>query len=392
MSISSWLLIVVGLFGHTALWISTVNRLHGTGLRRLYVKSITAVVNAWLLLFPLGLVWLVWQAQGESAGAARLSGPLVTGYLGLCSLFALFHYPYWLWRRAKQTKDTALLSHSTRVVNISDIAAPPLIAGLRAQVCRFVPGNQLLRLHVEEKTLALPHLAPELAGLSIAHVSDLHFTGRVTRAYFDAVVDLINDLDADMIALTGDVCDKTDCVAWIEPTLGRLRSRLGAYFVLGNHDLRVDDVDGLRRTLDGAGLVDVSAVPRELDFKGQGILLAGNERPWFRRSSEPPPLLDSSQPDRHEPLRILLSHSPDQFAWAQARQFDLVLAGHTHGGQIRFPAIGPVVCPSLFGVTYAEGVFTGGDAVMHVSRGTCSMFPLRLGCPPELTRLVLVRG
>ena len=88
-------------------------------------------------------------------------------------------------------------------------------------------------------------------------------------------------------------------------------------------------------------------------------------------------------------LRILLSHSPDQLAWAREQGFQLMLAGHNHGGQIRLPMIGPIVTPSLHGVKYASGVFDESPTVMHVSRGISGDQPLRWNCPPELTRVVL---
>lgn len=366
-----------------------VNRLHGTGLPRVVVKLISAVLHAWHGLFTLGLLWLVWQSWGDADRSAGVLRPWIFAYLCICALFAAFHFPRWLWHRLRQATSGTLAAHNVQVIDLAERTGEPLIAGYRAWACSFVPGNQLLRLHVEEKTLRIPDLAPELAGLSIAHITDLHFTGRVTRAYFDRAVDLVNELDADLVAVTGDVCDKTACEAWIQPTLGRLKSRLGTFFVLGNHDLLVDDVDALRLELANANLVDVSQRPQRVSLRGQDIVLCGNELPWIRRSCDPP--TESASDSRH-PLRILLAHSPDQFDWARARKFDLVLAGHTHGGQIRLPGIGAVVCPSLYGVDYAGGVFTGGGAVMHASRGTCSVFPLRLFCPPEITKIVLAPG
>src|SRR5262249_32468011 len=91
------------------------------------------------------------------------------------------------------------------------------------------------------------------------------------------------------------------------------------------------------------------------------------------------------------PLRVLLAHTPDRYAWARARGFDLMLAGHTHGGQICFPVIGPTVCPSLYGTKYASGFFHERPTLLHVNRGTASLFPLRINCPPELSKLVLRR-
>jgi hypothetical protein len=115
--------------------------------------------------------------------------------------------------------------------------------------------------------------------------------------------------------------------------------------------------------------------------------LAGNELPWFPLAPQMKTVAGDEAQDA--PLRILLAHTPDQYVWARRRGFDLMLAGHTHGGQIRLPLLGAWVCPSLHGVRYASGVFHQRPTVMHVSRGVSSLQPLRLGCPPEVTRLVL---
>jgi predicted MPP superfamily phosphohydrolase len=85
----------------------------------------------------------------------------------------------------------------------------------------------------------------------------------------------------------------------------------------------------------------------------------------------------------------LLAHSPDQFGWAQANEVDLMLAGHNHGGQVCLPLLGPIVAPSLHGVRYGSGTFRAGNTVMHVSRGTSSLTPLRWNCPPEIAVLTL---
>jgi predicted MPP superfamily phosphohydrolase len=86
-------------------------------------------------------------------------------------------------------------------------------------------------------------------------------------------------------------------------------------------------------------------------------------------------------------LRLLLAHSPEQFRWAQARGFQLVLAGHLHGGQIDLPLLGPIS-----GGRYHAGVFSSRSTVMHVSRGLGAIFPLRWNCPAEITKLVLRTG
>ena len=88
---------------------------------------------------------------------------------------------------------------------------------------------------------------------------------------------------------------------------------------------------------------------------------------------------------------IALTHSPDQFRWAQQQQVDLLLAGHMHGGQICFPVIGPIVAPSRHGVAYSSGCFQQGVTTMHVSRGAGGLAPLRWNCRPEITQLEIRR-
>ena len=88
-------------------------------------------------------------------------------------------------------------------------------------------------------------------------------------------------------------------------------------------------------------------------------------------------------------FRLCLSHTPDNINWARQRSVDLMLAGHVHGGQIRLPLIGSIFCPSRYSRRYDCGTFFEAPTVMHVSRGLAGQHPLRYGCRPEVTRLIL---
>jgi hypothetical protein len=283
----------------------------------------------------------------------------------------------------------ALLSNHTRRVDVAQRLGRTPVAGRISELLARVPGNEILQLDVNAKRLALRRLPPQLDGLSIAHISDLHYTGRLTRDFYDVVVDETNALEADLIAVTGDIVDKPRCLDWLAPTLGRLRARHGVYFVLGNHDLRVRDTGAIRRELTNAGLVDVAGRWLTVELRGAQLVLAGNEHPWFRPR---PRAEDCPDATGVETLRILLSHSPDQIVWARRLGFDLMLAGHNHGGQIRLPLIGPIVSPSIYGVKYASGLFDAPPTLMHVSRGAAGDKLIRLNCPPELTKLVLTKA
>jgi predicted MPP superfamily phosphohydrolase len=127
-----------------------------------------------------------------------------------------------------------------------------------------------------------------------------------------------------------------------------------------------------------------------LEIAGEALLLAGNELPWHR----PAAAMETAPPrgQDNSPVRVLLSHTPDQLEWARRWDFDLMLAGHTHGGQVRLPLIGPLFVPSRIEVRYSAGVFHEPPLVLHVTRGVSGKTPLRINCPPEIDKLTLRCG
>jgi predicted MPP superfamily phosphohydrolase len=158
--------------------------------------------------------------------------------------------------------------------------------------------------------------------------------------------------------------------------------------VLGNHDQKIKPHDrAVRQPLTEVGFIDLGGRCRMTHIRDWPVLLAGNELPWFAPAADLAAAPASVCGQR--PLRIALSHSPDQFPWARKHDVDLLLAGHTHGGQCRLPGVGPLLCPSRYGVRYASGAFYEPPTLLHVSRGISGTRPLRYGCPPELPRLVL---
>jgi predicted MPP superfamily phosphohydrolase len=306
-------------------------------------------------------------------------------YLSICGVICILAAILRLrWRHHPERKGALLTNHTVRIRRPDShetLAAPGIPAWLVS-----LPGNEALTISVQEKEIAIPRLAALREPLRIAHISDLHMSGRLTRAYFERVVDETNALDADLIAITGDIVEREKCIDWIPATLAKLRAPGGVYFVLGNHDLHVSE-DRLKAALSQAGLTHLGGVCHDAMVRGTPLVLGGNELPWYK------PVSSFAQTPRHNaaglPLRIVLAHSPDQFAWAQSNEVDLVLAGHLHGGQVRLPILGAILAPSRHGVRYSAGVFTVGDTVMHVSRGTGSLTPLRYNCAPEIALLKL---
>ncbi len=379
-------LVALALVGHAAFWVGVMNRWHALGFRRPLVKCVLLLLYLALIAIPPALFLSLRESPPSDRWTSELNGAMA--YVAFCVAFGAMQIPLWALRRWRSRRlPLGVQIKRNRVVDVARHLGFSLARGPRARAFCCLPGNQLWQLHVSEFSVGLPRLPRALDGLSICHWSDLHLSGRVDQAYYHEVVRLTNDIDVDLIALSGDICDVTRCIDWIPETLGPAKARLGKYFILGNHDLRTKAVGRVRDAMREAGFTDVANRREKID--GGQIAIAGDERPWFKTPLEP---ADAPGEPRERPLKILLSHTPDRLRWARAHDFDLMLAGHTHGGQIRFPIIGPVICPSLHGVKYAAGFFDEPPTLLHVSRGTGSLLPLRLNCPPEITKLVLHRA
>ncbi len=376
--------------GHIAACIFFINRLHATALPYVLMKFIDVLWYPTLFGVPALLLYcLLIDIPAEIAQQPWLQ-LLAWLYGGLCLLATLAIAPAWVRHLTDSGTTSRLTSNDTRRIDVAQQLQQRPAGNWRTDFASRIPTNQVFELHVEQKTLRMPRLSPALDGLTISHLSDLHFTGQITRPYFELVMEETNALNSDLIVISGDIIDKMACFAWLRGLLGQLRSRYGCFFVLGNHDLRIRNELRLRTELVDNGLIDLGGRWQTIEIHGQPILLAGNELPWFAPAAD---LKSCPRPPRHgRLLRIAVAHSPDQYPWAQSYDFDLLLAGHTHGGQIRFPVIGPVFSPSRFGVKYCAGTFYEDPTLMHVSRGISGTRPLRFNCPPEITKLTLRAG
>jgi uncharacterized protein len=370
--------------GYAKLLAMAENSIHGFGLRRPLLQRIRTVHNVLLFGAPLALFWLLglagprllWQSDWRQV---RLPGwlALAVGWFGCALLIAATI------RYQRQRPPACEISRQSRGVDVATRYPGELVGDGRAKWLARLPRNQQFTLDVNEKTYRLPRLPRDWDGLSIVHFSDAHFRGPVTRRFFEAVTDEALALRPDLIAFTGDLLDRKDLLAWLPETFGRLSAPLGCYFVLGNHDWYLGIESTIRTEFARHGWTDLAGRVVPLSRGTSPIELLGSERPWM--GSEPP--VSSADP---APFRVLLSHSPDQIRWAQRHQVDLMLAGHTHGGQIRLPVLGPIYSPSRYDTRYASGEFWEPPTLLHVTRGLSGREPIRYNCRPEVTKLILL--
>lgn len=244
------------------------------------------------------------------------------------------------------------------------------------------------RLIVRRVTVALPLLPPGLAGLRIAQISDTHHGPYTGRGFVEKAVGLVRAEKPDLVVLTGDYVHKDSAYtpAGIEP-FALLRPPLGLFAVLGNHD-HWHDADLTRECLARAGAVDLTNAHALAEKGGETICLAGVGDLW-EDEQDLAAALDGVE---ESALRILLSHNPD-YAELMPRtpRVDLMISGHTHGGQIDLPFLGAPVLPSSCGQKYRAGLVRGPRCPVFVSRGVGVISPpVRINCPPEVAVLTLV--
>ena len=261
------------------------------------------------------------------------------------------------------------------------------LAGSAYYAFEIEPATLILR----HRTIFLKNWRPEHDGLRVMLISDIH-QGKTAAAFsrLEKVVELSNGQDPDLVFLLGDFIGEAGRRAIPEDTaevLSGLKSRHGVYAILGNHDWWYDGMR-VRRALEKYHIpvLENENAVRKINGKELNILgLPDREtRPWIiqkgiARTSENFPTL-------------VLSHSPDYFRELRI-PFDLMLSGHTHGGQIALPFFGPLAVPSDYGKEYAKGLIDAGQQKLFITAGVgTSLLPARFMCPPEIVLLTLRRA
>ena len=243
------------------------------------------------------------------------------------------------------------------------------------------------RFRVREVPLELPNWPPELSGLRVALLADLHVGSPYNGMdKLREIVRRTNEAHPDVICLLGDYLKGRIPGHWVSPKemapeLGRLQAPLGVYAVLGNHDRAY--AGEVARSFRRAGIAVVENQARRVTYHGSGLWIGGlsdfrearyDVRGTLRQVTDAAPV-------------ILITHNPDIFPEIPA-QVSLLLAGHTHGGQVVFPFIGALIVPSIYGNRYLKGHIEERGQHLFVTTGTgMSYLPVRFLVPPEVTIL-----
>jgi uncharacterized protein len=246
-------------------------------------------------------------------------------------------------------------------------------------------------LSVEEHTIHLGRLPDAFRGMRIVQISDFHYAEFTEAFFLERVVDEVNRLKPDLVALTGDFISYGPMpYAYARqqaPACAAILSKLECplrFAVMGNHDWQIGR-EYVMEPLKEHGIPSLVNAAVALERDGQRLWLVGLGSECFGESH---PKSAIPQAAGREAV-IVLAHEPDILPHVAQYNADLMLAGHTHGGQVRFPFLPAFLLPE-HGRIYVEGWFRYGPTQLYVNRGIGAVgVPFRLNCPPEITVLTL---
>lgn len=268
------------------------------------------------------------------------------------------------------------------------------------------------RLKLEKLTVPIANLPPSLQGIKIVQLSDFHYDGlRLSEALLQEAIATSNQIQPDLIFLTGDyVTSNPAPIHQLVLRLKHLKSRLGIYAILGNHDLYFPH--SKTTIIRALASIDIHVLWNEIVYPlGSNLAIVGfaDLRSYQFNPKAVMPQIDPAIP------RLVLSHNPDTAEELQFWRVDLQVSGHTHGGQIIIPKIGsiPALLPKIYPFIpqplrqklpyakkkcykvfqhweWSKGLHQVGKNLLYVNRGLGTYPPGRLFCPPEITEIQLV--
>jgi len=276
----------------------------------------------------------------------------------------------------------------------------------------FAAGR--LRYKVERVDVPVANLPHELDGLRIAQLSDIHIGDYMPPREIARAVDMANDLRPDISFVTGDfVSSEGDPLDACITELSRLRAPLGVWGCNGNHEIYAGVEDDAERLFREKGMRLLRAASAVVEHNEGRFNLLGvdYQRDHMTSGERSGPMLREIEPlIRRDMPNILLSHNPNSFRRAAELGIELSLAGHTHGGQVKFEIVDHSVSPARLITPFVAGLYrlpipmnghagaaSGSNglqkAALYVNRGLGTFgFPVRIGVPPEITLLTLRRA
>jgi hypothetical protein len=308
----------------------------------------------------------------EVAGAVALTYLLTTSFVWTI---------YWTVGRIRKHFDAPTNAARRLALNTAGnlaMAAPFVAIGYGALIERT-------RFRVREVDALLPGLAPGLDGLRILQLSDIHMGPFLSESDLARVVDMSMELKPHLAVITGDLIsthgDPLDaCIR----QLARIKADAGVFGCMGNHEHYARAEEYTERAGARAGIRFLRGRSQQLQFGGATLNLAGVDHQSTTHGKDY--LVGAERMVVPGAFNLLLSHNPAVFPVAARQGYNLMLSGHTHGGQIDVEIYDQFITPARFFTHYIYGLYHAQGAAAYVTRGIGTIaIPVRIGAPPEIS-------
>jgi predicted MPP superfamily phosphohydrolase len=259
------------------------------------------------------------------------------------------------------------------------VTAPAALAGFAV-----VRRNDLVFREVDVR---LPSIPPDLDGLRLVQLSDIHLSPFVSESLLARAIGMANEARADLAFVTGDLITMGgDPLDTCLKHLADLRCEIAAFGCMGNHEIYARSQDYTEKAGERIGIKFLRQQSVRLQFGDTPVVITGVD--YQRRNEQY--LRGMERLVVPGAFNVLLSHNPDVFPVAAEKKFDLTLAGHTHGGQVNFEMIHPSLNVAKFTTPYTYGLYENNGRSIYVTRGIGTIgVPARLGAPPEVALIRL---
>ncbi len=249
---------------------------------------------------------------------------------------------------------------------------------------------QRLNIRLREQNIVIPGLPEDLNGLRIVQLTDIHLSPFLSEKELAYSVAMANETNAHLALTTGDMITmRGDPLDTCLKHLAGLRAEAGIFGCLGNHEVYAQAEDYATEQGARLGVQYLRSKAVRLKFGGTVMNLAGVDYQRFHK----PYLVGAEKLIEPGIFNVLMSHNPDVFPVAARQGYDLTIAGHTHGGQVRVEILREDLNIARFFTRYVDGLYREGDRSIFVSRGIGTIgLPVRLGAPPEVALLRLCRS
>lgn len=366
-----------------------------TSSKRRTIRFAVIAVLFWISLHPLLTFGSYFLGGGRLAQSLQRSTPTLDG---------LITYPFWAGIIAAIQVALFLLVTDVMKLLLMPVYRKHVIVWRRAQawltlilVCAgtvYVVAriyNDTFTVRIRETELQIPDLPEELEGFRIAQIADVQADDRTNGAKLQNYVDTVNSLKPDLILYGGDlVTSGIDYIDAGAKAVGKMEAKHGTYACLGDHDF-FSDRDLVTRALESNGITVLDNVATLVPVGSTYISLMGVTNVYRTR----PTMGELETIERQRPrgpVNVLLTHQPSEWLvdYAAEHGYNLLVAGHTHGGQIVFPLPGFLLTGSSFETRYVTGFYGVGSLTVSINNGLgLTLAPVRYHAPAEVTLISL---